>query len=220
MPIAIEDISSPGFDRSPLIRRAVLVEWLTISWMMVESAVAIWSGKVAHSVSLTAFGLDSLIEMTSAGVLIWRLNWELGHDCTDEGGCEHLDRVELRASRIAALLLLAVCAYVVVEVSIKLWNRSGEDFSVAGLAVAVVAIPVMLWLSAAKRRLGCKLESGSLNADAAQGVACWYLALIVIVGLLAQRLFGMWWVDGVGSLVIVAFLLREAREAWEGNHCC
>lgn len=211
---------TPGFERSPLIRRAILVEWLTIAWMTVESAVAIWSGIAARSVSLTAFGLDSLIEMTSAGVLIWRLNWELGHDCTDEGTCRHLDRVELRASRIAALLLLAVCAYVVVEAGIKLWNRSGEDFSVAGLAVTVVAIPVMLWLSAAKRRLGATLESGSLNADAAQGVACWYLAVVVIVGLLAQRFFGLWWVDGIASLVIVAFLLREAREAWEGKHCC
>lgn len=216
----IEGISSPGFERSPLVKRAVLVEWLTIAWMTIEAAVPIWSGIAARSVSLMAFGLDSIVEMMSAGVLIWRLNWELGHDCTDEGACQHLDRVELRASRIAALLLLAVCAYVVVEAGIKLWNRSGEDFSVSGLAVAVAAIPAMLWLSAAKRRLGAKLESGSLAADAAQGVACWYLAVIVIVGLLAQRLFGLWWVDGVGSLVIVAFLLREAREAWEGKHCC
>ena len=215
-----EGDSSPRFERATFIGRAVLVEWLTISWMTIESAVAIWSGTAARSVSLTAFGLDSLIEMTSAVVLIWRLNWELVHDCTDEGACQHLDRVELRASRIAALLLLAVCAYVVAEAAIKLWNRSGEEFSAAGLAVAVAAIPVMLWLSAEKRRLGAKLESGSLDADAAQGVACWYLAVVVIVGLLAQRLFGLWWVDGVGSLVIVAFLLREAREAWEGKHCC
>jgi len=217
---SIENSSSATLERSSYIRRALVVEWLTIAWMTVESGVAIWSGIVARSVSLTAFGLDSLIEMTSAGVLIWRLNWELAHDCTDEGGFDHLDRVELRASRIAALLLLAVCAYVIVEAGAKLWNRSGEDFSVVGLAVTVVAIPIMLWLSAAKRRLADKLESGSLNADAAQGVACWYLAVVVIVGLLAQRLFGLWWVDGVASLVIVAFLLREALEAWEGNHCC
>jgi len=216
----IENTPSTGSERVSLIRRAVLVEWLTISWMTVESAVAIWSGIIARSVSLTAFGLDSVIEMTSACVLIWRLNWELGHDCTDEEECQHLDRVELRASRIAALLLVAVCIYVVVEAGSKLWNRSGETFSIAGLAVAVVAIPVMLWLSAAKRRLGATLQSGSLSADAAQGVACWYLAVIVIVGLLAQRLFGLWWVDGIGSLVIVAFLLREAREAWAGSRCC
>ena len=207
-------------ERTSTIRGALAVEWLTIAWMTVESAAAIWSGFAARSISLTAFGLDSLVEMTSAGVLIWRLNWELSHDCTDEGTCRHLDFVELRASRIAAVLLLAVCAYVVVEAGTKLWHHSGEDFSVLGLAVAVVAIPVMLWLSAAKRRLAAKLKSASLNADAAQGVACWYLAVVVIVGLLAQRLFGLWWVDGVASLVIVAFLLREAREAWEGNHCC
>ena len=84
-----------------------------------------------------------------------------------------------------------LCACVIVEAGMKLWYRSGEDFSAAGLAVAV-AIPAMLWLAAAKRRLGAKPESGSLTADAAQGVACWYLAIIVIVGLLAQRLFGPW----------------------------
>src|SRR5579863_3132388 len=95
----IENTPSTGSERAPLIRRAVLVEWLTISWMTVESSVAIWSGIVARSVTLTAFGLDSVIEMMSAGVLIWRLNWELGHDCADEQECQHLDRVELRATR-------------------------------------------------------------------------------------------------------------------------
>src|SRR4029077_18279938 len=132
-------------ERSVGIRRALGLEWLTIVWMTVESEVAIGSGIIAHSVSLPTFGLDSLIEMTSAGVLIWRLNWESRHDCTDVGACEHLDRVELRAGRIAAVLLLAVCTYALVEAGLKLWSRGGEDFSVSGLTVAVVAIPIMLW---------------------------------------------------------------------------
>jgi len=220
MRYSAENMNIDAIERLAGIRRALAVEWLTIAWMTVESAAAIGSGVLARSVSLTTFGLDSLVEMTSAGVLIWRLTWERSHDCTDRGSCEHLDRVELQASRIAAALLLLVCAYAVVEAGTKLWNRGTGDFSAVGLTVAAVAIPVMLWLSAAKRRLAATLDSSSLRADAAQGVACWYLAVVVIIGLLAQRFFGLWWVDGVASLVIVAFLLREAREAWDGKHCC
>ena len=56
--------------RSDLVRRAVRLEWLTAMWMLIEAAVAIGSGIAAHSLSLIAFGADSLIELASAAVLL------------------------------------------------------------------------------------------------------------------------------------------------------
>jgi len=75
-------------------------------------------------------------------------------------------------------------------------------------------------LSRAKRSLSHDLGSGALRADAAQGTACWYLAVVVIIGMLALRFSHLWWVDAVASLFIVGFLAREAREAWQSRHCC
>mgnify|MGYP002400383236 CR=1 FL=1 len=188
--------------------------------MSVEAAVAIGAGIAARSISLTAFGLDSVVELASAGALIWRLNWEAGHTCADDEDARHHERVELATGRVAAALLAVVCVYVIVEAAFKLLHRAGEGFSPLGLGVTIAAIPIMLALSAAKQKLAKTLGSGALRADAAQGVACWYLAAVVIVGMLAQRWFGLWWIDAVASLVIVSFLIREALDAWYGRGCC
>ena len=216
------DLGSEGLlaARRAQLYRGLFLECLTLGWMLIESAVAIGSGIVAHSVSLTAFGLDSVIEMASAGVLVWRLRWEIGHECADDETEDHHERVELRTARVTSVLLWLICAYVVVEAAMKLWHHQGADFSIAGLAITSAAIPVMLLLSRAKRSLANDLGSGALRADAAQGTACWYLAVVVIIGMLALRILHLWWVDAVASLLIVGFLIREAREAWQGRYCC
>src|SRR5271154_6099753 len=113
--------------RSNLVRRAFRLEWLTAAWMAVEAAVAIGAGISAHSLSLVAFGADSLIELASAGVLIWRLTIEIRQ------GAEFPESIEQRASRIGGALLYVLAAY-------GLWVREGQEFSTPGLALTVLAI--------------------------------------------------------------------------------
>src|SRR4029077_20136693 len=98
----------PDIERGALIRKAFRLEWFTIAWMTFEAVIAVASGIAAHSISLTAFGIDSLIELASAGVLIWRLSVELKHGRAFSEAAEHT------ASRIAGGLLFALGAYVVV----------------------------------------------------------------------------------------------------------
>ena len=207
-------------DRAAGLRHALALEYATIAWMIVEAGVSIYAGIAARSVSMTAFGLDSVVEIMSAGALLWRLRWEAGHECADDEDEHHHARIELATSRVVAVLLGVLCVYVVAQAAVKLLHGESEGFSALGLLVTALAIPIMIGLSASKRRLADRLGSGALRADAAQGVACWYLAVVVIVGMLAQRLLGLWWIDGVASLAIVFFLAREAREAWEGRGCC
>jgi divalent metal cation (Fe/Co/Zn/Cd) transporter len=198
-----------------LIRQAFVLECVTIAWMVLEAVVAIGSGIAAHSVTLFAFGIDSLIELLSAGVLLWRLDAEIRR------GQDFSNIVEERASRIAGLLLLVLAAYVLVSGGWSLWNRHGESFSVPGLVLTVIAIPVMLVLARAKMRIAKLIESHALWADAIESIACGWLSVVVFVGLLTQLAFpGWWWIDGAASLVLVWFLVREGREAWEGNACC
>ncbi len=179
--------------------------------MVIEAVVAIWSGMVARSLSLTAFGLDSVIELASAGVLIWRLRCELRH------GLEISEQVERAARRIAGGLLFALAAYVIAGAGWSLWRGRGQAFSWAGLAVALLAIPAMLWLARRKRDLAQRLGSQALRADAAEAIACLWLSLVVIVGLIAQFALGAWWIDALASLAIVWFLVREGREALAGD---
>jgi len=197
--------------RQRLIRQAFHLEWLTVGWMAVETAVAVASGIVAHSITLMAFGLDSVIELASAGVLIWRLSSELRF------GRAVSEAAERTARRIAGGLLFALAAYVAAAAAWSLWHGEGADFSWPGLLVALLAIPLMLVLARRKLALADRLGSRALRADAAESIACLWLSVVVVIGLAAQRAFGAWWIDPVTSLAIVWFLVKEGREAWEAE---
>jgi divalent metal cation (Fe/Co/Zn/Cd) transporter len=198
--------------RSDLVRRALRLEWLTAAWMAVEAAVAIGSGIAAHSLSLIAFGADSLIELASAGVLLWRLHVEIRQ------GAEFPESIEQRASRIGGALLFVLAAYVVVSAAYGLRVREGQEFSTAGFAVAVLAIPVIWWLAKVKMQVADQIDSRALRADAVESITCGYLSGVLVLGLIAQLIMpGWWWIDSVTSLAIVVLLVKEGREAWEGD---
>ncbi len=200
--------------RQHLIHEAFGLEFVTIGWMVIEGAVAIVFGIIAHSVTLLAFGLDSGIELISATVLLWRLSVELRSDKNSS------ERAEKIARKIGGALLFALAAYVIARAVWALWNHSAGDFSLAGLLVAAIAIPLMYLLSKAKLRVAERLGSAALRADAAESIACGYLSFVVVIGFIILWLFGLWWIDAVTSVAIVYFLLKEGREAWEGHECC
>jgi divalent metal cation (Fe/Co/Zn/Cd) transporter len=182
--------------------------------MMIEAVVAISSGVAAGSLTLTAFGIDSLIELASAGVLVWRLTVELKH------GETFAEKAERTASRIGGALLFALAAYVVASAGWKLWMRQGADFSLPGLIVSLVAIPTMYFLAQRKLQIADALGSRALRADAVESMTCGWLAFVVVAALAAQLVLGAWWVDPLASLAVVWFVIREGREAWEGKECC
>jgi divalent metal cation (Fe/Co/Zn/Cd) transporter len=117
-------------------------------------------------------------------------------------------------------LLFALAAYVVVSASWKLWERQGAEFSLSGLIISVLAIPVIYFLARRKLQLADALGSRALRADAVESITCGWLAFVVVSALIAQFLVGAWWVDALASLGVVWFLIREGREAWEGDNCC
>jgi divalent metal cation (Fe/Co/Zn/Cd) transporter len=198
-------------DRLKLVRRAFLLEYLTLTWMVIEAGVAIGSGVAARSVTLLAFGIDSLIELASAIVLIWRLKVESWH------GRSFAESVEERASRIGGALLFALALYIVAAAGWSLWTGRGQDFSWPGLLVSLIAIPLMWRLSRRKLRLADALGSRALRADAVESIACGWLSFVVVIGLLAQLVLRAWWIDSVTSLVIVWLLVKEGREAWSAE---
>jgi divalent metal cation (Fe/Co/Zn/Cd) transporter len=207
-------IHAESASREDRIRQAFRLEYATVAWMVIEAGVAISSGVAAASVSLLAFGIESLIELASACVLIWRLTVELR---SDQAVAERAERM---ASRIAGGLLLALAAYVVASAGRQLWARTGQEFSYGGLAVTALAMPVMYVLARRKIAVAEALGSRAMRADAMESVTCGWLSLVVLVGIVAQGLTGAWWIDAVASLGIVWFLVKEGRVAWRGEACC
>ena len=144
-------------DRADLVKQAF---WL--AWMAIEAVVASWSGFAAHSITLLAFGLDSVIELVSAGVLIWRLTVELKH------GQHFSEEAEQRAGKIGSILLFALAAYVIISAGWGLWAKQGAEFSMPGLVVALAAIPIMYHLAKRKIAIAEKIGSRALRTDAVE----------------------------------------------------
>ena len=197
--------------REGLIKGAFWLEWITAGWMLIEATIAIGSGVAAHSLTLIAFGADSIIELLSACLLLWRLSVELRE------GEKFSEATERMAARVSAILLIVLTVYVVVSGAWGLWRGTGQEFSVPGLVLAAIAIPIMFALAKAKRRMADAIRSAALRADAAESIACGYLSGVVVIGLLTQWVIGAWWVDGVSALALTPFLIKEAHEAWEGK---
>jgi divalent metal cation (Fe/Co/Zn/Cd) transporter len=184
--------------------------------MVLEAGVALYAGLVARSIALVAFGLDSVIELMSATVVLARLRAE------DRGAmtAEQVEQAEQRASRAVGWSLLVLAAYVVVRSGYDLLTHAAPDSSPAGIAIAIAALVVMPSLVRAKRRISSALASPALRGDAAEGIVCVYMAATLLAGLVLHAVFGWWWADPVAGLGIVYFIVREGREALAGDVTC
>lgn len=195
-------------DRTTDVRAGIVLEWITIAWMIVEVVGSIVTAMGAGSVSLLAFGLDSLVELASAGVLVWRLRAEFG-----EGNEEETESVEHRAAGLVGWSLLLLAAYIAIDAGWALWHHDTPRTSPFGMLIAGAALVIMPVLVMYKRRVATRIGSAALRADAAEGVVCAYMAATLLFGLVLRSAFGWWWADPVAALALVAFIVHEGREA-------
>jgi divalent metal cation (Fe/Co/Zn/Cd) transporter len=194
------------------VRSALLLEWLTIGYMVFEAVAALGIGFVTRSISLETFGLDSLIEIVSAGVLIWRLNVEVRG-----GDAEKIESIERRSARVVGFSLFVLAAYVLLQSLYSLLTRAQADANIWGIALALSSLIVMPLLAKFKLNFAQRIHSRALHADAYETIACAYLSFALLVGLAANYLFGWWWADALAALVMLYFIVREAREALSGE---
>lgn len=194
--------------RNVLQRRVRLLVSATITYNIIEAVVALSAGAVASSAALIGFGLDSVIEVSSAAAVYWQFS---GSDP---------EARERAALRVIALSFFALAGYVTVESVRSLAGGETAGSSVVGIVLAAVSLVVMPLLSYAQRRAGRELGSASAVADSNQTLLCTYLSGVLLVGLLLNYLFGWAWADPVVALVIAAVAVREGRTAWRGEHCC
>lgn len=199
--------------RPALIRRGLVLEYLTVGWNVLEGLIAIVAGLLSGSVALVAFGMDSLVEIISGFVLIWRLRAEDRGDL-DEAA---LERTERRAELLVGGAFMVLAAYVTIESLRSLLRAEAPEASPVGIVLTALSIVVMLWLARAKRETGEALGSRALIADSKQTRACWYLSAVALVGLGLNALLGWWWADPVAALAIAVLLVREGWEALSGD---
>jgi divalent metal cation (Fe/Co/Zn/Cd) transporter len=194
--------------RGVLIRRIQLLVAATITYNAIEAIVAISAGRVANSTALIGFGLDSVIEVSSAAAVAWQF------------AGRNPEAREKTALRIIAISFFALAAYVAIESVRSLIGGTAAEQSTVGIALAAVSLAIMPGLSYAQRRAGRELGSRTAVADSKQTLLCTYLSAVLLVGLLLNSLLGWSWADSIAALVIAAVAIKEGREAWRGDTCC
>ncbi|WP_244893421.1 cation transporter [Ferroacidibacillus organovorans] len=190
------------------VKKGINIEIVSILWMLVEAAVAIRAGIIAHSLALTAFGADSIIELVASAILLWRLYVE-----SSGASLARVKQAEKRASWVVGVALLALAGYIVVSAAFDLWTRSGSEKSMLGLALAIASGMIMPYLSREKKRIGTEIGSKALRADGSCSIVCAYMAWTLIVGLVLTALVGWWWLNALAGLALVYFVVKEGIEA-------
>jgi divalent metal cation (Fe/Co/Zn/Cd) transporter len=192
-----------------LARLAKLLAWISLAWLCIEGSVAVVAGLVAGSIALVGFGLDSAIEGLASLIVVWRFSGSRTLSTTSER----------RAQQLVAVSFFLLAPYVAVEALLALAVEHHAETSWLGVALATGSLLVCPGLGVAKRRIGARLGSAATRGEGKQNLLCAGLALGVLAGLLANTLFGLWWLDPAVALVISAAAVQGGIEAWRGEGC-
>jgi divalent metal cation (Fe/Co/Zn/Cd) transporter len=196
----IHNSSNPDPRELRLRRRGLLLEYVTLGWNVVGTAVVLWAAVVAHSVALAGFGLDSLIEIVASLVVVWQLRGI------------HLDR-ERRALAIIGIAFLLLAAYIAAQSTYVLVSGLHPRHSVVGIAWLALTAGVMFALAAGKRQTGRALANRVLQTEARVTLIDGLLAVGVLVGLVLNAAVGWWWADPAAAFVVVYYGVREGWHA-------
>jgi len=221
------EIDQPGIGKGTLplrqrsndIRFALLLTYVTLGWMTIEGAASLLLGWASKSLLLEAFGIDSVIELFSGFVLLWRLRVE----ASGAASAERAEDVERRAARYVGYSLYALVLYVVLNSGYGLFiakRITDTHESVWGILIGLVAKIGMPVLAAYKLKVAARLNSRALRADAVESITCGYLSIVLMVGLAATWWLGWWWLDSVAALALIPFLIKEGREAIRSEPAC
>jgi divalent metal cation (Fe/Co/Zn/Cd) transporter len=194
--------------RDVLARRIRLLVAATITYNIVEAIVALAEGTRVSSTALVGFGLDSVIEVSSAAAVAWQFS------------AKDPETREKATLRFIAFSFFALAAYVSVDAVLSLLGLGEARPSGIGIALAIASLVVMPVLSLTQRRAGLELGSTSAVADSKQTLLCTYLSAALLVGLLLNALVEWSWADPLAALVIAAIAVREGCNALRGDPCC
>jgi divalent metal cation (Fe/Co/Zn/Cd) transporter len=190
-------------------RRARRLATFSLAWLCFEGAATTTAGVLAGSIALVGNGLDGAIEGLASLIVVWRFT----------GSRTLSTKSERRAQQLVALSFFLLAPYIAFEATHALLHEHHADTTWLGVALSIGTLCICPWLGRAKLRLGAHLGSAATAGEGRQNLLCAYLALAVLVSLLANNLLGIWWLDPAVALGIAALAITEGRRAWRGESC-
>jgi len=198
-------------DRPALLKRALELSWLSVGFGLVSGSVSVGSGIADHSLGVLAAGLSVLADVTGSIVLIWRFR-------TERADPHRASEVEQRAALCVAITLGVIAVVLTFESLRALISGSHPGSGALTIISAAVSIVVLVPLAIAKRRVALDLASHALKGDSTLSAIGASTAILALIGLLLDHLFGWWWADRVVALAIAAVAVLEARTLLTAEH--
>jgi divalent metal cation (Fe/Co/Zn/Cd) transporter len=192
-----------------MLYRGLLLEYASVGWMTIESIVSLSAGILAGSLSLVAFGGDSLVELVSAVSVATYL-------IRERAGRSNPSSLE-KTERVTGLLLFLLIPTIGLGAIYSVLAGTKAEASPLGIVVALGAVAIMpvLWIQ--KRKIGREANCKPLSNDAVESATCFFMSVTLLAGLLAVSFFGLWWVDYVATAIILGFVGHEAMESQQGS---
>ncbi|MGE0175306.1 MAG: cation transporter [Oligoflexales bacterium] len=187
----------------------------TILYNVLESVIALFSGYQAESIALVGFGFDSLIEVSAAVLVLWRLMLQLR-----QASDERVEQAETGVHRFVGVTFFALSLYILFDAGMLLLHQEAPKESLIGIIMAIVSLIIMPVLAWGKIKVAKAINSASLAAEAKETIACSLLSLILLMGLSANALWGWWWADPVAGLAMIPWLIKEGIVGIKGEVCC
>ena len=201
--------SSIAHRNDALYRTAFGLAVFTIVYNILEGLVSTYFGVADESLVLFGFGADSFIEVVSGlGIAHMVLRIRKNPDSPR-------DSFERTALRITGFAFYALATTLVATGLYNIWTGHRPLPTGVGIVISAISIAVVWALVAWKRRVGRKLDSAPILADANCTLVCVYMSIILLVSSGIFELTGFRYIDSMGSLALAYFAFREGRECFE-----
>lgn len=196
-------------ERQTLVRQVKLISWLSLAWMTIEGLIGTTVGIMSNSIALIGYGIDSTITGVASVIIIWRFS----------GSRLDSDDAEKQAQKIVAITFFLLAPYIIIAAIHHLVTGSEAQASWLGVGLAIVSVTLMPIFGRAKKRIGNQLHSDATTGEGTQNILCAYLSLAILIGLVANAVFGLWWADPVAALVVAIVALQAGARTWRGENC-
>jgi divalent metal cation (Fe/Co/Zn/Cd) transporter len=191
-------------NRAALVAVALRLSWMSVGWAILSGAASVTVGLLDHSLAIVGVGLNLAGDLVGSLALVWRFRHEREQ-------AHRADEAERVARLLVGACLSIVAVFLTVEAVRRLSAGATAADAVAPILVAAASLLVLPPLSRAKRRAGSMLGSRALRGDGTLSGVGAAIALLAVLGLVANRTLGWWWADSAAALAVAAVAAAEAR---------
>lgn len=190
----------------------------SIIYNIAEGLVSTHFGFEDESLALFGFGLDSFIEVIS-GLGIAHMILRIQNNPSSKR-----DDFERTALRITGTAFYMLVLGLVVTSIYNIWTGHEPLTTFWGVVISMISILIMWILVIWKRKVGKQLGSAPILADANCTMVCVYMSIILLVSSGVYELFGIPYIDSIGTLGLSYFAFKEGKECFEkaksDKNCC